>query len=56
MGERTPRNSIEIILKNALKRALEKREYLTLTPVQQEVSKPELENSDLLVSAQTGSG
>ncbi|NBQ28806.1 MAG: DEAD/DEAH box helicase, partial [Rhodobacteraceae bacterium] len=43
-------------MKNALKRALEKREYLTLTPVQQEVSKPELENSDLLVSAQTGSG
>jgi ATP-dependent RNA helicase DeaD len=43
-------------LKNALKVALEKRAYTTLTPVQTEVSKPEFETQDLLVSAQTGSG
>lgn len=43
-------------MKNALKLALEKREYTQLTPVQQDVSNPELEKSDLLVSAQTGSG
>jgi len=43
-------------VKNALKVALEKRGYETLTPVQREVSNPELENADLLVSAQTGSG
>jgi len=43
-------------LKTSLKIALDKRGYEVLTPVQQEVSKPELDNSDLLVSAQTGSG
>ncbi|WP_085890927.1 DEAD/DEAH box helicase [Roseovarius litorisediminis] len=36
--------------------ALAARGYETLTPVQQEVSNPELAQSDLLVSAQTGSG
>jgi ATP-dependent RNA helicase DeaD len=56
MGEREPRNKIENTLKNALKVALEKRAYTTLTPVQIEVSKPEFETQDLLVSAQTGSG
>lgn len=56
MGEQTPRNKIEIIVKSALKNALEKRGYSSLTPVQIEVSKPEFETSDLLVSAQTGSG
>jgi ATP-dependent RNA helicase DeaD len=43
-------------LKAFLNIALEKRGYDVLTPVQQEVSKSELETSDLLVSAQTGSG
>jgi superfamily II helicase len=41
-------------VKNALKVALEKRGYETLTPVQREVSNPELENADLLVSAHPG--
>lgn len=36
--------------------ALEQRGYTDLTPVQEEVSKPELDGADLLVSAQTGSG
>lgn len=36
--------------------ALSERGYETLTPVQEAVSKPELAWSDLLVSAQTGSG
>ncbi len=40
----------------ALSAALEKRGYDTLTPVQEEVSKPEYLGRDLLVSAQTGSG
>lgn len=43
-------------MKKALADALEKRGYTTLTPVQVEVTKPELTGSDLLVSAQTGSG
>ena len=43
-------------MKAFLNIALEKRGYDVLTPVQQEVSKSELETSDLLVSAQTGSG
>ena len=43
-------------MKNALKIALDKREYTTLTPVQQQVSNPEYDTADLLVSAQTGSG
>ena len=51
-----PRTEIEKLLKNFLNIALKKRGYDVLTPVQQEVSKPELETSDLLVSAQTGSG
>ena len=36
--------------------ALSKREYSTLTPVQESVLDPSLLNSDLLVSSQTGSG
>jgi ATP-dependent RNA helicase DeaD len=36
--------------------ALEQRGYTDLTPVQKEVSKPEFDDVDLLVSAQTGSG
>ncbi|MEM7636978.1 MAG: DEAD/DEAH box helicase, partial [Pseudomonadota bacterium] len=36
--------------------ALEQRGYTDLTPVQQEVAKPEFDDADLLVSAQTGSG
>ena len=36
--------------------ALAKQGYDVLTPVQSEVSKKEFESSDLLVSAQTGSG
>lgn len=39
-----------------LGRALTKRGYETLTPVQIAASDPELQNEDLLVSAQTGSG
>ncbi|MBR9769138.1 MAG: DEAD/DEAH box helicase, partial [Rhodobacteraceae bacterium] len=55
-GNKFPGTKIEIRLKTSLKIALDKRGYEVLTPVQQEVSKPELDNSDLLVSAQTGSG
>lgn len=40
----------------ALAQALTKRGYKTLTPVQNAVLDPALENQDLLVSAQTGSG
>jgi ATP-dependent RNA helicase DeaD len=40
----------------AIARALEKRGYEKLTPVQQAVLAPELRDADLLVSAQTGSG
>lgn len=36
--------------------ALERRGYETLTPVQQEMMRPDLIEADLLVSAQTGSG
>ena len=36
--------------------ALEKQGYDTLTPVQEAVSDPALNDADLLVSAQTGSG
>jgi ATP-dependent RNA helicase DeaD len=36
--------------------ALEQRGYTNLTPVQAEVTRPEYEGADLLVSAQTGSG
>src|SRR4051812_10985267 len=39
-----------------LSAALTKQGYTTLTSVQQAVLAPELEGSDLLVSAQTGSG
>lgn len=39
-----------------LKQALTKRQYATLTPVQTAVIEPGLENADMLVSAQTGSG
>ncbi|MFT4716545.1 MAG: ATP-dependent RNA helicase DeaD [Paracoccaceae bacterium] len=46
----------EAIVIQALSDALEKRGYTTLTPVQDAVTKPELGNADLLVSAQTGSG
>lgn len=40
----------------ALSDALTKRGYTTLTPVQQAVLAPELQDADMLVSAQTGSG
>ena len=40
----------------ALARALEKRGYETLTPVQSAILAPELRDADLMVSAQTGSG
>ena len=43
-------------MKQALADALEKRGYDTLTPVQEAVTDPELQEADLLVSAQTGSG
>ncbi|MDV7144173.1 DEAD/DEAH box helicase [Tropicimonas sp. TH_r6] len=43
-------------MKQALADALQERGYTKLTPVQEAVSKPELEGADLLVSAQTGSG
>ncbi len=36
--------------------ALEQRGYTDLTPVQKEVARPEFDEADLLVSAQTGSG
>ncbi len=39
-----------------LAKALEKRQYSELTPVQQAVLEPKLQDADLLVSAQTGSG
>ncbi|MFY0690545.1 MAG: DEAD/DEAH box helicase [Paracoccaceae bacterium] len=39
-----------------LSEALERQGYTTLTPVQEAVTEPELEQCDLLVSAQTGSG
>lgn len=44
------------LVKQAIADALQERGYTTLTPVQEAVTKPELEGSDLLVSAQTGSG
>ena len=40
----------------SLSEALARRGYETLTEVQEAVTAPELENADLLVSAQTGSG
>ncbi len=40
----------------AIARALAKRGYETLTPVQEAVLAPQLRDADLLVSAQTGSG
>ncbi|HEV7250647.1 MAG TPA: DEAD/DEAH box helicase [Shinella sp.] len=40
----------------AMAKALEKRGYTTLTPVQIAVSDPKLSQADALVSAQTGSG
>ncbi|MGR3662301.1 MAG: DEAD/DEAH box helicase [Paracoccaceae bacterium] len=43
-------------MKQPLADALENRGYTTLTPVQEAVTKAELGNADLLVSAQTGSG
>ena len=41
---------------SSLSEALAERGYDQLTPVQEAVSAPELVASDLLVSAQTGSG
>ncbi|NQU70381.1 MAG: DEAD/DEAH box helicase, partial [Rhodospirillales bacterium] len=41
---------------SALGQALTKRGYTVLTPVQEAVLAPELRDSDVLVSAQTGSG
>jgi len=46
----------QIILKQTLALALERRGYSSLTPVQEAVSDPALAGVDLLVSAQTGSG
>lgn len=43
-------------VKKALADALTQRGYETLTPVQKAVTEADLHNSDLLVSAQTGSG
>jgi ATP-dependent RNA helicase DeaD len=40
----------------ALAKALANRGYMTLTPVQEAVLAPRLQHSDLIVSAQTGSG
>jgi ATP-dependent RNA helicase DeaD len=40
----------------ALARAISKRGYETLTPVQEAVLAPHLQVADLIVSAQTGSG
>lgn len=44
------------VLPAALAEALSARDYDTLTPVQQEMIRPDLADRDLLVSAQTGSG
>ena len=49
-------NTEELILIQTLSDALEQRGYTDLTPVQKAVTDPALENADLLVSAQTGSG
>ncbi|MGB1359195.1 MAG: DEAD/DEAH box helicase, partial [Paracoccaceae bacterium] len=43
-------------MKKALADALTQRGYETLTPVQKAVTEAQLQNADLLVSAQTGSG
>ncbi len=43
-------------LTTPLARALERKGYETLTPVQQAMANPDLGNKDALVSAQTGSG
>ena len=43
-------------MKKALADALIQRRYETLTPVQKAVTEAQLQNVDLLVSAQTGSG
>ena len=43
-------------MKTALADAIAARGYTTLTPVQEAVTNPDLTGSDLLVSAQTGSG
>ena len=40
----------------AIAKALSKRGYETLTPVQQAMLNPDLANADALVSAKTGSG
>jgi ATP-dependent RNA helicase DeaD len=50
---RTQRTSA---LKKTLADVIARKGYDTLTPVQQAVTKPELQGRDLLVSAQTGSG
>ncbi|AUQ98411.1 DEAD/DEAH box helicase [Phaeobacter sp. HS012] len=51
-----PRSKRNEILKTALEQALQARGYEHLTPVQEAVTAAELDQSDLLVSAQTGSG
>lgn len=53
---RAPQQAKMNIVKTALAEALQARGYESLTQVQQEVSNPELDQLDLLVSAQTGSG
>ena len=47
---------IKPVVIQALADALEQRGYTDLTPVQEAVTKTELDGADLLVSAQTGSG
>ena len=54
-SERSPMQNFEG-LAPAMAKALEKRGYTTLTPVQLAVSDPAIGHADALVSAQTGSG
>jgi ATP-dependent RNA helicase DeaD len=56
VNEPCPATTKDFTVKQTLARALEKRGYTTLTPVQEAVTDSELGNADLLVSAQTGSG
>ena len=57
MANSVPKSTRQVnIMIKTIADALEQRGYTELTPVQVEVSKPELGDADLLVSAQTGSG
>ena len=55
-GPSFPPNKRTGTLKKTIADALARKGYDVLTPVQQAVTKPELDDRDLLVSAQTGSG